>query len=166
MTILKHRSALLGCCDISAWRSVVGLTLNLKQSIRTPHGGFVMVDEFAAKAAFKSYMNDLNRRIYRSAYRHHDRRLSVIPILEKSEGGRWHYHLAVEPPSFMTADQFTELSTQLWSGSELGYGHGQADPNVDHGWLIYITKLRTKNAFEHYLDCLDVDALHNPVASA
>ena len=166
MTILKHRSALLKCCDTTAWRSVAGLTLNLKQSIRTPHCGFVMVDEFAAKAAFKRYMKALNRRMYRSAYRHHNRRLRVIPILEKSEGGRWHYHLAVESPAFMTADQFTELATQLWLGSELGYGHGQADPNVDHGWLIYITKLRTKNAFEHYLDCLDVDALHNPVASA
>ncbi len=35
-----------------------------------------MVDEFAAKAAFKGYTNALNRRIYRSAYRHHDKRLS------------------------------------------------------------------------------------------
>jgi len=66
----------------------------------------------------------------------------------------------------MTADQFTELATQLWLDSELGYGHGQADPNVDQGWLIYMTKLRTKNAFEHYFDSLDVDALHNPAASA
>jgi hypothetical protein len=166
MTNLEHKATLLRLCDISAWRSVVGLTVNLKQSIRTPHGGFVMVDEFAAKTAFKRYMNALNRRIYRSAYRHHDKQLSVIPILEKSDGGRWHYHLAVEPPAFMTADQFTELATLLWLDGELGYGHGQADPNVDQGWLIYITKLRTKNAFEHYLDCLDVDALHNPAASA
>jgi hypothetical protein len=86
MTILKHRLALLKFCDTSAWRSIVGLTLNLKQSTRTPDGGFVMVDELAAKRAFKAYMRGLNRRIYRSAYRHHDKRLSVIPILEKPDG--------------------------------------------------------------------------------
>jgi hypothetical protein len=131
-----------------------------------PHGGFVIVDELTAKAAFKRYMNSLNRRIYRSAHRHYGKRLRVIPILEKSYGERWHYHLAVEPPAFMTADQFTELATQLWLASDLGYGHGRADPDVDQSWLIYITKLRTKNAFEHYFDSLDVDALHNPIASA
>jgi hypothetical protein len=165
MTILAHRAALLRLCDTSTWHLVVGLTLNLKQSIRTPNGGFVMVDELAAKKAFKTYMDALDRRIYRSAYRHHDKRLSVIPILEKSAGERWHYHLAIEPPVFMIGNQFTDLASQLWLNSELGYGHGHADPDVDQGWMTYITKLRTKNAFEHYLDSLDIDSLHNPAAS-
>jgi hypothetical protein len=30
---------------------------------------------------------------------------SRILFLEKSNEGRWHYHLAIEPPSFMEASE-------------------------------------------------------------
>ena len=85
MTKLQETTALIQMCDTAHWRSVVGLTLNLKQSIPTAAGGFVMVDELMAKMAFRQYMRGLNRQIYKSAFRHHGKRIRVVPILEKSE---------------------------------------------------------------------------------
>ncbi len=84
MTQLQDKHTLVQMCDTTDWLSTMGLTLNLKQSIRTSTGGFVTIDEFMAKKAFRQFMNLLNRRIYKSAFRHHGKRLRVIPILEKS----------------------------------------------------------------------------------
>jgi hypothetical protein len=71
MTLLQEKRTLVQMCDTTHWRSVMGLTLNLKQSVPTSNGGFVMIDEFTAKKAFRAYMHALNRRTYRSAYRHY-----------------------------------------------------------------------------------------------
>lgn len=78
----QERTALIQLCDTSHWRSVVGLTLNLKQCITTVSGGFIRLDELSAKKTFRRYVNGLNRQVYGSAYRHHGKRLRVIPILE------------------------------------------------------------------------------------
>ena len=126
-------TALVQFYDTSHWRSVVGLTLNLKQSVVTPSGGFVRLDELTAKKAFGNYMNDLNCRIYKAAFRHHGRRLRVIPIVEKSADGRWHYHAAIEPPSHMDANSFGDTAMEAWLQTPLGYDHGDVAINVDTG---------------------------------
>lgn len=52
MSPRQDRPALLQLCDTSHWRSVVGLTLNLKQSITTESGGFIRLDELSAKLGY------------------------------------------------------------------------------------------------------------------
>ncbi|MGY3370225.1 hypothetical protein ACVWZL_007350 [Bradyrhizobium sp. GM2.4] len=49
------RQALAGWCDTAHWRAIVAVTLNLKQSVLTPDGGYVLVDEQACKKAFKRF---------------------------------------------------------------------------------------------------------------
>lgn len=159
----QERLALLQLCDTSRWDSVVGLTLNLKQSMTTERGGFVRIDELSAKKAFRRYVNGLNRRVYGAAFRHHGKRLRVIPILEKSADGRWHYHVAMEPPSFMDGTSFGQVAMDLWLHTPLGYGHGDVAVNVDEGWMAYMAKRRGKSGLENYYDCIDTEALHNPL---
>ena len=125
-----------------------------------------MVDELAAKKAFKEYMRLLNRRIYGAAHRHHGKRLRVIPILERSVNRRWHYHVAIEPPSFMNGAEFGELAMAMWLKGDLGYEFGDVAENADSYWISYMAKLRTKSDFEHYFDCIDTDTFFNPAASA
>jgi len=166
MTQLQEKRTLVQMFDTTHWRSIMGLTLNLKQSSPTGAGGFVPIDELMAKKAFRRYMHALNRCTYRSAYRHHGKRLRVIASLEKSEGGRWHYHVAIEPPTFIDHIAFGELAMKTWLETDSGYGYGDVCLQADSGWIIYMTKRRTKSAFEHYFDCIDTDAFYNPVASA
>jgi len=163
VTRLQEKNALIQLCDTSHWRSIVGLTLNLKQSITTEAFGFVRIDELTAKKAFRQYMHDLNRQIYRAAFRHHGKRLRVIPILEKSEDGRWHYHVAMEPPNFMDSKGFGDIAMEVWRLTFLGYGHGAISTNGDAGWPAYMAKLRSKSGFEHYFDCIDTEAFYNPL---
>lgn len=149
-------------CDTSQWHSIVGFTFNLKQAAATAPGAFVGVDELAAKKAFHHFMNVLNRRIYKAAFRHKGRRLRVIPILEKSQEGRWHYHAAIEPPRFMDASRFGDLAMDMWLQTSLGYGYGEVAINVDAGWIAYMAKLRGKSGLEAYADCIDIEAYYNP----
>jgi hypothetical protein len=159
--MLQEKTALLQFCDTSHWRSVVGLTLNMKQSVVTP--SFVRLDELMAKKAFRHYMNVLNRDIYNSAFRHHGKRLRVIPILERSAERRWHYHVAIEPPWFMDANSFGDIAMDVWLQTPLGYGHGEISIDVDAGWIAYMAKARGKSGFEDYFDCIDTEAFYDPI---
>ena len=156
-------TSLIRLCDTGHWRSVVGLTLNLKQAIITTSGAIFRLDELNAKKAFRHYMNVLNRRIYHSAHRKHGKRLRVVPILEKSAEGRWHYHVAIEPPAFMDANSFGEFAMGVWLQTDFGYAHGDAVADVDVGWITYMTKLRGKSGLEAYTDCIDTEAFYNPL---
>jgi hypothetical protein len=159
----SQQAALHQLCKTSHWHSAIGMTLNLKQSIVTEASGFLMVDELRAKAAFRDFMNRLNRRIYKSSYRHRGKRLRVVPILEKSAEGRWHYHLAIEPPAFTDPSDFGEIAMTCWLSTPLGYDHGDVTINVDAGWATYMLKLRGKSGLESYVDCIDIEALYNPL---
>lgn len=162
-TNIQRSAALIDISDTSHWRSVVGLTFNLKQSIPTQLGGFVRIDEFSAKKAYRRYMNGLNRHVYGAAFRHHGKRLRVIPIIEKSAEGRWHYHVAIEPPHFMEASDFGNVAMELWLQMPLGYAHGDVTINADQGWIAYMAKRRGKSGLEEYYDCIDTEAFHNPL---
>ena len=162
VTTLEENTALIRMCDTSQWRSVVGLTLNLKQSIKLETGGFVKVDELTAKKAFRHFMNVLNRHIYKAAFRHQGKQLRVVPILERSESGRWHYHVAIEPPVYMESNEFADAAMEAWLQTPLGYGHGEISLYVDAGWNAYMAKRRSKAGFEFYFDCIDTEAFHNP----
>ena len=76
------------------------------------------------------------------------RQLRVLPILEKKEHGRWHFHAAIEPPRHVDPDRFQALIHQCWSKVDLGYREIMARPNADRGWINYMLKRRQKSAFD------------------
>ena len=162
----KIKAAINDLCPTSHWRSVCALSLNMKQAYRDRDGYSKYVCEIEAKKEFGKYCFELNRKIYKSAHRHHGKRLKIIPFIEKKEFGRWHYHLAIEPPEHLQAVEFCETAMALWENTPLGYGHGMYKTNRDQGWIEYCAKHASKSFLETYSDCLDIDSLHNPVASA
>ena len=56
------------------------------------------------RAAFRNFMKRLNNAVYGNAARRNNRRLRVIPILEKGHDKGWHFHAALEPPARLTFD--------------------------------------------------------------
>ena len=106
-------------------------------------------------------MRALNRRVYKSAYVRHGKRLQAMAFLEKSAEGRYHYHAAIEAPKHMAQDEFCKLAMDVWLEQYFGYGHGDAKSNADRGWIDYMAKIKSKNGFDHYFDCLDIGTLHN-----
>ena len=36
-----------------------------------------------------------------------------------------------------------------------------AKANADRGWIDYMAKTRSKDGFDHYFDCLDIDTFHS-----
>src|SRR3977135_637803 len=71
--------------DTSSWGAFCDVTLTLKQA-RQPHsGGWVKIDDYRCRQAFRHFMNLLNRAVYGATFRRHGKRLRVLPVPEKGE---------------------------------------------------------------------------------
>jgi hypothetical protein len=163
--------------NTSHWQTVCAGTLTLKQ-------GQLDDIEIQYKKAFRRFMNKLNRTAFKGHARYRDKRLSVIPILEKSEHGRWHYHIAVEPPEHMSREEFT--AAVCWCWWKTHWGHRIVDlkfnsnppwlhalqgklytllggVHASQGWVNYMLKPRGKSGLEAWFDCIDFGSLHNPI---
>ena len=71
--------------DTSSWGEFCDVTLTLKQALQPDRGGWVKIDDYRCRQAFRHFMNLLNRAVYGSAFRRHGKRLRVLPVLEKGE---------------------------------------------------------------------------------
>ena len=172
-----HRQIATNCpmLDTSHWRSICDVTLTLKQAQKSVVPSNVPyiarevwfpADELQCKKAFRHFMGRLNREVYGAAYRRHNKRLRVIPILEKSLAGRWHFHVAIEPPAHVDIAEFERLIRQCWSRIGWGYEQVLVRSHANVGWIDYMLKPSQKAGFEHYWDCIDWDAFHNQVVDA
>jgi hypothetical protein len=148
------------------WQSICGVSLTMKQArlvnlTNVQSGTWAQIDENQAKRAFRHFMNLLNRSLYGRNFRQYGRRLRVIPVLEK--GQRWHYHLAVEPPRHMDAEEFARRIRQSWNQVDWGYEEIDIEQHVNDAWITkYLmgNKNGQKDAFELFTDCLDIDSLY------
>jgi hypothetical protein len=173
---LRHSAAYGQMFMTTHWRSICAITLTLKQARRStvpadaPYAKQSAIwfdaDEIRCRKVFRAFMNLLNRAIYGNAVRRHNKRLRVIPILEKSLGGRWHFHAAMEPPAHLSIVDFEGLIRKCWSGTGWGYEQVLVRAEADAGWIGYLLKPSQKAGFEHSWDCIDWESFHNPVADA
>jgi hypothetical protein len=98
-------------------------------------GGWVKIDDYRYRQAFRHFMNLLNGAAYGSAFRRFGKRLRVLPVLEKGEvraralcswergaSGRWHIHCAIELPSHFDAITLENLIRECWAKVERDYG--------------------------------------------
>jgi len=159
--------------DPSDWRSICDLTLTLKQArlSTVPRDAWmyskykeiwVNVDEIHCKQAFRHFMNLLNRAVYGNAVRRHGKRLRVIAVVEKETSGRWHLHVAIEPPIHMTFEQFAATIRSCWRKTDWGYDELMVRRGANEGWIEYMLKSRQKSDLDAWIDCIDLDTLHNP----
>ena len=165
--------------DTSSWRPFCDITLTLRQARRLDCGGWVKIDDYQCRQAFRHFVNLLNRAVYRAAFRRHGKRLRVLPVLEKGEAcaralrsgqrgtsGRWHVHCAIELPPHFDAVALEKLIRRCWAKVEWGYGEILVRDGTNVGWINYMLKGRQKSEFDSLLDCVIIEALHNPIADA
>jgi hypothetical protein len=133
MSILKHKKALLDFCSIDHWENVCAFTFNLKQAVRVEQKGsknntfqWYRLDDMRSRKCFKEFMRALNRRVYKSAYVRHGKRLQTIAILEKSVEGRYHFHAAIESPKHMAQELFCKLAMDVHAGTSPTDGYGRS----------------------------------------
>jgi hypothetical protein len=168
--------------DISHWNAVWALTLTLRQSCSYGSRSafhdqrnerwlgrniIFWLNEYQCKEAFRHFMNLLNRRTYGKASYRYNKRINVVPILEKETNRRWHIHAAIEPPHHMDAAQFENLIQHCWRKTHWGYDRITIEQSADHGWINYMLKPSQKSELESWFNCIDWNSLHNqPIVGA
>jgi hypothetical protein len=152
--------------DTSHWHSLCDLTLTLKQARKADNGVWIRIDQNQCRKAFAVFMHHLDRAVYGNAVRRFGKRVKVIPMLEKDEQGRWHFHAAIEQPPHIDAFRFDELIRQCWPKIDWGYDRIFARDNADRGWLDYMLKPRQKSGLEAWSDCIVWECLINPIVDA
>jgi hypothetical protein len=165
--------------DTSSWSKFCDVTLTLKQGHQPDSGGWVKIDDYRCRQAFRHFMNLLNRAVYGAAFRRYGKRLRVLPVLEKGEvrarslrpwergtSGRWHIHCAIELPSHFDAVALENLICDCWAKVEWGHGRILVRDGANAGWISYMLKDRQKSEFDGFLDCIMIESLHNPIADA
>ena len=105
MLLKNNKDSLVQFMNTSNWDNVCDFTLNLKQALNYDEKP-VHIDEIIARKALKWFMHQLNKKIYKRAYRHFGKRLQIVAVLEKSSEGRFHFHAAIEAPHHMDAIEF------------------------------------------------------------
>jgi hypothetical protein len=165
--------------DTSSWGAFCDVTLTLKQARQPDSGGWVRIDDYRCRQAFRHFMNLLNRAIYGAAFRRYGKSLRVLPVLEKGEvrgralrswdcgtSGRWHIHCAIELPSHFDGIALENLIRDCWAKVEWGHGRILVRDGANAGWINYMLKNRQKSEFDSFVDCIIIESLHNPIADA
>jgi hypothetical protein len=165
--------------DTSSWGEFCDVTLTLKQGRQADGSGWIKIDHYQCRQAFRHFMNLLNKAVYGSAFRRHGKRLRVLPVLEKGEvrarslrrwergtSGRWHIHCAIELPPHFDAFALETLIGDCWAKVELGHRRILVRDGANAGWINYMLKDRQKSEFDGLLDCVIIESLHNPIADA
>jgi hypothetical protein len=165
--------------DTSSWGEFCDVTLTLKQGRQDDGSGWIKIDHYQCRQAFRHFMNLLNKAVYGSAFRRHGKRLRVLPVLEKGEvrarslrrwergtSGRWHIHCAIELPPHFDAFALETLIGDCWAKVELGHRRILVRDGANAGWINYMLKDRQKSEFDGLLDCVITESLHNPIADA
>jgi hypothetical protein len=164
--------------DTSSWGAFCDVTLTVKQAQQNS-SGWVKVDDYRARQAFRHLMNLLNRAVYGAAFRRYGKRLRVAPVLEKGEvraralrsrergtSGRWHIHCAIELPRHFDAIALERLIRDCWAKVEWGCARILVRDGANAGWINYMLKHRQKSQFDDILDCMIVESLYNPIVDA
>lgn len=71
-------------------------------------------DDEALKRYFRQYLNQLDRRVYRSQHKRRGQRVRRFITIEHSDTAGWHVHGTLATPQHMTREQFIELLQSLW----------------------------------------------------
>ncbi len=99
----------------------------------------------SAKKKMRHFLNVLNKKVFGNAHFRFNKSLKCIPIIEKDENTRIHYHLILEHLSRgnMMPETYFLLMQSLWKhGRVKTNGLYMNDENAS--WKNYILKNRTK----------------------
>jgi len=117
-----------------------GVSLTLKQFAENQP-----INPMLSSQNLRHFLNMLNRKCFGKSSQRFGKRLRVLPVLERSKSGRYHYHLTLQNPFTKSPHKFESLIEETWQKTRFGYNHIHIDRLVDWGWIDYTTKLNTKD---------------------
>ena len=94
------RSELLDFLPIFPVEQTLCVTLTMKQ-----YTNGEALDEIKASRNMRHFLNLMNAEHYGNNFKRKNKRLSVIPSIEKSHSGRLHYHLTIKMPDPSLAER-------------------------------------------------------------
>ena len=112
-----------------------GVTLTMKQRVNNKS-----LDNISSSQNLRHFLNVLNKNCFGNAYKRFDKRLRVLPSLERSSDGRWHYHLILENPYPSNPIKFERMIESTWFKTSYGYRRIDIKHSINEGWCDYITK--------------------------
>jgi len=117
-----------------------GVSLTLKQ--RVDHKSLT---NDISNQNLTHFLNVLNKRCFGNSFKRFNKKLRVLPVLEKSSNGRLHYHLTLQNPFPEDPYKFESMINFTWFKTNYGHRHIHIHRNVNEGWNDYITKLKTSD---------------------
>ncbi len=112
-----------------------GVTLTMKQRVSNKS-----LDNITSSQNLRHFLNVLNKKCFGNAYKRFNKRLRVLPSLERSSDGRWHYHLTLENPCPSNPIKFERMIESTWFKTSYGYRRIDIKHSINKGWGDYITK--------------------------
>jgi len=111
----------------------------MKQAMYDPE--FSRLTPEVAEQNFRHFMNTVNYELFGKAFHRHKKRISVIPSLECSPSGRFHYHALLDRPIHSDEPNFCDLIRSSWINTRWGYKQVDIRPAYDPaGWVRYMMK--------------------------
>ncbi len=148
----RIRKELHDWLDRDDWCNWYAVTLTMKQSYLNLHNERVYLNESLASNNLKNFLDRLNYRSFKKAYKRFNKSYQVIPILEshnevyKSNNLKnFHFHLTIDNPRRLTLNELHSLIFELWTSTDFGYFEIDVKPVTDSGWLKYSTKYTNQN---------------------
>jgi len=117
-----------------------GVSLTLKQRANNKS-----IDGISGSQNLRHFLNVLNKRCFGNSFKRFNKKLRVIPVLEKSSNGRFHYHLTLQNPYPENPYKFESMINHTWFKTNYGYRHIHIHRNINEGWNDYITKFNTRD---------------------
>jgi hypothetical protein len=129
-------------------RRFVSCTFTLKQALPRDDGTFASTSKQDAERALASFLDRLDRAVYKSAARRFDLKVPGVGVVEggAGTGKRLHLHLLIEHPDFLDFDAFESIIRATWQKCPLSMNQVEVQPVVAGtvGQIVrYFTKTGT-----------------------
>ena len=110
-----------------------GVTLTLKQGIKNQK-----LDTISSSQNLRHFLNVLNQKCFGNQSKRFNKRLKVLPVIERSKGKRLHFHLTLENPFPNDPNRFSYLIESVWKKTKFGHRHIDINPNIDEvDWMNF-----------------------------
>lgn len=150
------RQAITPLFNIDQFNDPCAVTLTMKQRVNS-----ISLDSIECLRNFRHFSNRLNKSILGNSFSRHNNRIRIIPVLEKSNSQRYHYHTVIDRVDRLTRNNFNNIVTDCWGRTLWGYREIDFKYDISNGWINYITKPSQKDIFS---DSIDWQNFYNPIA--
>ena len=141
----------------STWNSVVFISLNLKEAIRTDAGTYTSLSEQIARREIELFGKRVDRAVYGRLVQRFNRRVRRIPFLEHGDDRGGHAHVLIEKPEGMVAVRFLQIVKKAWLESP--WSTGLHERVADEQAAGYLTKQRSKTELEAWTDTIVLEGV-------